>query len=98
MNRHVKVAKTLRQASASSGLAPIAIAGRSGKVAARYAIAVTPAVAALIDSSDPDDPIARQFVPECGELNARPKSADPIGDHAHSPSKGSSIAIPTACC
>ena len=30
------------------------------KVAARYAIAITPAVASLIDASDPNDPIARQ--------------------------------------
>ena len=50
-----------------------------------YAVAVTPAVAALIDSSDPDDPIARQYIPSVEELNAQPEeNADPIGDHAHS--------------
>ena len=38
-------------------------------VAARYAIAVTPAIAALIDPDDPDDPIARQFVPTAAELD-----------------------------
>jgi len=32
-------------------------------VAARYAVAITPAIADLIDTSDPDDPIAKQFVP-----------------------------------
>src|ERR1700690_3907315 len=59
------------------------------KVAARYAVAVTPEIAALIDASDPSDPIARQFVPSAEELVARPgESADPIGDHAHSPVAG----------
>ena len=33
-------------------------------VAARYAVAITPAIADLIDRDDPHDPIARQFVPD----------------------------------
>lgn len=50
-------------------------------VAARYAIAITPDMAALIDRSDPHDPIARQFVPSVAELDTRPEElADPIGD------------------
>ena len=32
-------------------------------VAGRYAIALTPALAALVRPGDPADPIARQFVP-----------------------------------
>ena len=39
------------------------------KVAARYAVAITPAMADLIDPSDPHDPIARQFVPDPRELD-----------------------------
>ena len=59
------------------------------KVAARYAIAVTPDIAALIDPDDPDDPIARQFIPSAEELVARAnEKPDPIGDHAHSPVAG----------
>ena len=59
------------------------------KVAARYAVALTPDIAALIDRDDPDDPIARQFVPSIEELTAGPgENADPIGDHAHSPVAG----------
>lgn len=59
------------------------------KVAARYAVALTPALAALIDPSDPNDPIARQFLPDARELIASPgESADPIGDTAHSPVEG----------
>jgi lysine 2,3-aminomutase len=58
-------------------------------VAARYAIALTPAISRLIDRADPDDPIARQFVPDAAELVTTPEErADPIGDHAHSPVEG----------
>jgi lysine 2,3-aminomutase len=58
-------------------------------VAARYAIAVTPAVAALIDRDDPADPIARQFVPDVRELAVHPaERVDPIGDDLKSPVKG----------
>ncbi len=58
-------------------------------VAARYAVAVTPAMADLIDPADPADPIARQFIPRPEELETRPEErADPIGDDAHSPVEG----------
>jgi lysine 2,3-aminomutase len=58
-------------------------------VAARYAVAITPAVAATIDAFDPHDPIARQFVPDVRELDHLPEeNADPIGDDAHSPVEG----------
>lgn len=59
------------------------------EVAARYAIAVTPSIAGLIDSKDPNDPIAAQFVPRAGELVQTPEeNADPIGDKPHSPVEG----------
>ena len=59
------------------------------RVAERYAVAITPAVAALIDPADPDDPIARQFVPDARELDRGPhEREDPIGDAAHSPVEG----------
>jgi len=59
------------------------------EVAARYAVAITPALADLIDPSDPHDPIARQFVPDARELHMEPgESRDPIGDDAHSPVEG----------
>ncbi|CAN7370260.1 lysine-2,3-aminomutase-like protein [Bosea sp. LjRoot9] len=58
-------------------------------VARRYAVSVTPAMAALIDPGDPADPIARQFVPDAAELVTLPQElADPIGDEAHSPAEG----------
>jgi lysine 2,3-aminomutase len=58
-------------------------------VAARYAVAVSPAMAALTDPADRHDPIARQFVPDPAELAATPEErADPIGDLAHSPVEG----------
>src|SRR6202012_4490033 len=59
------------------------------QVAARYAIAITPDSAALIDPKDAADPIARQFLPDEAELQLAPgESADPIGDDAHSPVTG----------
>ena len=61
----------------------------AAEVAARYAVAVTPAMAQLIDRADPADPIARQFIPDPRELESRPEElADPIGDDAHSPVPG----------
>lgn len=58
-------------------------------VAARYAVAITPEIAALIDPADPRDPIARQFVPDAAELVTHPQErADPIGDDAHAPVDG----------
>ena len=59
------------------------------QVAAHYAVAITPAIADLIDPSDPHDPIARQFVPDARELEVEPNErGDPIGDDAHSPVEG----------
>lgn len=58
-------------------------------VAERYATAITPAMAELIDGNDPNDPIARQFVPDVRELVSLPQElTDPIGDEAHSPLPG----------
>jgi len=58
-------------------------------VAARYAIAITPDLVALIDPDDANDPIARQFVPTAAELVTTPEErADPIGDLSHSPVEG----------
>ena len=59
------------------------------EVAARYAVALTPTIAARIDPNDPNDPIARQFVPDPRELEGVAfERADPIGDDAHSPLRG----------
>jgi lysine 2,3-aminomutase len=58
-------------------------------VAARYAISITETMSALIDTADPFDPIARQFIPDPAELTLLPEErVDPIGDHAHSPVEG----------
>jgi len=59
-----KPTATLREPTelVAQGLASVADLADLEKVAARYAIAVTPDIAALIDPDDPDDPIARQFI------------------------------------
>jgi lysine 2,3-aminomutase len=59
------------------------------EVAARYAVAITPAMEALIDPGNPADPIAAQFRPDARELERAPDElTDPIGDDAHTPVKG----------
>ena len=83
--------RTLRTAAQmhESGLIPSGQVAALEKVAARYAIAVTPAMAGLIDPANKNDPIARQFIPDAAELAATPEErADPIGDDAHSPVEG----------
>lgn len=58
-------------------------------VAAKYVIGITPTVLALIDADDPNDPMARQFVPRPAELETtQEERADPIGDLSHSPVEG----------
>jgi len=92
MNRiDPKLAATLRQPTelVGRGLAKAVDIADLERVAARYAIAVTPEIADLIDREDPDDPIARQFVPSALELVSKSgENADPIGDDAHSPVPG----------
>ena len=73
----------------AAGLAPLEKLADLARVAERYALAITPAIAALIDHADPNDPIARQFVPDIAELTTTPdECADPIGDARHSPVEG----------
>jgi lysine 2,3-aminomutase len=92
MNRiDPKWAATLRQPAEliDHGLAPASQLADLERVAVRYAIAVTPDIAALIDPENPDDPIARQFIPNPLELvQEAGEHADPIGDDAHSPVAG----------
>jgi lysine 2,3-aminomutase len=83
--------KTLRSPSnlISAGLITPEMQNDIAKVSSKYAIAISPAMAALIDTSNPHDPIARQFVPSLAELITTPNELiDPIGDEAHSPVLG----------
>jgi lysine 2,3-aminomutase len=58
-------------------------------IAERFAVAVTPDMAELIEPGDERDPIARQFVPDAREMETRPEEdQDPIGDRRLSPLKG----------
>ncbi len=72
-----------------AGLGPSGREAEWSEVARRYAIAVPPALAALIDPADPADPIARQFLPDARELDRAPHERDdPIGDDLKSPVRG----------
>lgn len=82
---------TLRTANdiVGAGLAPADERDALERVGQRYAVAISPAIAALIDPADANDPIARQFIPDARELDrADDDRADPIGDDAHSPVPG----------
>ena len=80
---------TIRSISAliEAGLAAADTRSALDAVAARYAIAIPPALASLI--ARPDDPIGRQFIPHTSELVvAAHESGDPIADEALSPVPG----------
>jgi lysine 2,3-aminomutase len=80
---------TLRTAEdlSGAGLIPAAARDAVAAVERRYAVAITPAMQALI--GHPDDPVGRQFIPDPAELVTTPHElSDPIGDDALSPIKG----------
>jgi lysine 2,3-aminomutase len=80
---------TLRtpEALVAAGLLPAAALPAASTVAARYAVAVTPAMAALITA--PDDPIGRQYLPDAAELvTTDDELVDPTADARFTPVKG----------
>ena len=73
----------------AAGIVPAKRQAELNTVVERFSLAITPAMAALIEPSDPDDPIRRQFVPQRAELDVlADEMADPIDDFGHSPVKG----------
>lgn len=89
MNEQKPTIKTLDQLIAA-GLASSLESAALDQVMTTYAVAITPAVAGLIDPlAGPADPIAAQFVPNAAELDRlQAEQNDPIGDEAHSPVAG----------
>jgi lysine 2,3-aminomutase len=92
-----KTLRTVHDLAGAGLIAPARLAGLE-RVAAQYAVAITPAMANMIDAGDPRDPIARQFVPTEAELHALPvESDDPVGDFTHSPVEGIVHRYPDRC-
>ena len=84
-------ARTLRRPSelVAAGLVAPEREAEIAAVAERFAVAITPDMAELIERGDDSDPIARQFVPDAREMETRPEEDhDPIGDRRLSPLKG----------
>lgn len=82
---------TLRSVAAlkAAGLVTETLALELAEVEAAYAIALPEPLAKLIDGKRFGDPIARQYIPSPEELDVKPgETADPIGDHRHSPVPG----------
>ncbi len=72
---------------AEAGLVPRADVARLAPVETAFRIRVTGAMQQAMAA--PDDPVARQFVPDVAELTIRDEElADPIGDDAYAPVKG----------
>ena len=83
--RTLRSVAALREAGFARGADTAALA----KVATRYAVAVTPEIARLIDRADAEDPIARQFIPDPRELQQSPDElADPLNEERLSPAPG----------
>ncbi len=86
---HAPKPRTIRDIASliAAGLAPEAEREALAEVARRYAIALPPALQALIEQ--PDDPIGRQFIPSYEEMITAPQElADPVADEALSPVPG----------
>lgn len=82
---------TLRTAEdlIAAGLAPEASRADLARIAARYAVAITPTLTRLMKDGHDRSAIVSQFVPDVAELDVRPiERADPIGDEVFSPVKG----------
>jgi lysine 2,3-aminomutase len=83
--------RTLRspQDLARAGLVALDAVPGLEAVAARYATAITPAMAALINKDDPADPIGLQYIPDLVELITAPHELeDPTADAPFTPVKG----------
>jgi lysine 2,3-aminomutase len=88
MTMNERVLRSPEELAAAELIEPERI-GALEAVAARYAVAITPALRRLIDPADRTDPIAAQFVPNEAERHAtRDELLDPIGDDRHSPVEG----------
>jgi lysine 2,3-aminomutase len=88
VNEPLKTLRSIAELAKAGLVAPAQVAALES-VAARYAVAVTPDLAALIDAADPADPIARQFVPDARELLPAPhETADPLDEARLTPVPG----------
>jgi lysine 2,3-aminomutase len=82
----LSTARTLRNAAdlVDAGLVSPDRLPELERVASRYAVAISPLMAELVDVNDPHGAIARQFVPDAAELDSKDaERPDPIGDKAH---------------
>ena len=72
-----------------AGLIPPDQVEEIAKVAEQFSVAISPAMLNLIQKTEPEDPIAQQFVPSTAELVFLPEEqTDPIGDDAFTQEKG----------
>jgi lysine 2,3-aminomutase len=90
-NRNNPRRKTLRSANALAerGLLDPDQVDATAEITSTFSIALSPAMLDQIDPADPNDPVARQFVPSAAELTVlAEETEDPIGDTPYMPIKG----------
>jgi len=89
--RRAAVARTIRDADGlvAAGLVAPEMRDAVAAVAERFAVSVTPAALGAMRAGDPDDPVARQYVPHPDELATMPwEVPDPTADAPFTPVKG----------
>lgn len=92
-----KTLRTIKSLAKNHFIPPSAVIALE-KVAEHFSIAITPQMQQLIDKNNPNDPIAKQFIPGLQELTISPhENPDPIGDHAHTKTKGIVHRYPDRC-
>lgn len=68
------------------------------KVVDNFSLAISDQMHRLIDKTNPNDPIAKQFIPDVKELNILPaERIDPIGDETYTTVKGIVHRYPDRC-
>lgn len=68
------------------------------KVVENFSLSISDQMHQLIDKTNPDDPIAMQFIPSVQELNIDARERmDPIGDDSHTTIKGIIHRYPDRC-
>lgn len=68
------------------------------EVVENFSVAISAQMYDLIDTANPNDPIAKQFIPSAKELLvAESETSDPIGDNVHTTVKGIIHRYPDRC-
>jgi lysine 2,3-aminomutase len=95
--KNSKIIKSLTELRSRAGISEQELA-KLKEVSKQFAFQVTNTVVDMLDASDPNDPIKRQFFPRLEELaEDHQELADPIGDNVYEAVKGLVHRYPDRC-